>query len=269
MINIPLLPIATHKDMESVFVKITPQDVIYTNFETSRLLTLTGNALTQSVCSLTASVNGSNSSHYYVIRSRIADLGFLLSNTSISSSFGFFGLRKRKFDTSLRDGTLSASVSSSNAHAGDYFDSGSGQIMAKNGASAVGCFLVHDGFFVVTSSQSSMVTSITSISYKARVLQTTLNVFCKCQPNELNFSLNPTAFSSGSVGNWMAAPFTASTSASLYKSDLVSSGIAWQPLITSVGLYDDDNNLLAIAKLAKPLRKPSDVPITFALQLDL
>ena len=85
----------------------------------------------------------------------------------------------------------------------------------------------------------------------------------------MNFSLNPTAFSTGSVSSYMEDPLTASTSSCDYDSQLVSSGISWQPLVTTVGLYDDDNNLLAVAKLAKPLRKPTDIPLTIKTQIDI
>jgi hypothetical protein len=42
-----------------------------------------------------------------------------------------------------------------------------------------------------------------------------------------------------------------------------------EPFITTIGLYSEDNSLLAIAKLAQPIRKPVSYPITFRVQLDL
>lgn len=42
----------------------------------------------------------------------------------------------------------------------------------------------------------------------------------------------------------------------------------FNPYITTVGLYNDDNELLAIGKLAQPIQKPSDYDITFMLRFD-
>jgi hypothetical protein len=38
--------------------------------------------------------------------------------------------------------------------------------------------------------------------------------------------------------------------------------------ITSIGLYDDDNNLLAVGKLSEPLRKDPTIEYTLRARLD-
>ena len=42
-----------------------------------------------------------------------------------------------------------------------------------------------------------------------------------------------------------------------------------QVYISKVGIYDDDNNLIAVAKLAQPYRKEESDSISFKLKLDL
>jgi len=42
-----------------------------------------------------------------------------------------------------------------------------------------------------------------------------------------------------------------------------------QVFISKIGIYDEDKNLIAIAKLAKPVKKPEDRDITFKLKLDI
>ena len=39
--------------------------------------------------------------------------------------------------------------------------------------------------------------------------------------------------------------------------------------VTSVGLYNDDSELLAIAKMARPIKILPDYPINFLIKLDL
>ena len=39
--------------------------------------------------------------------------------------------------------------------------------------------------------------------------------------------------------------------------------------ISKIGIYDDNNNLIAIAKLARPVKKTEDRQFTFKLKLDI
>ena len=70
---------------------------------------------------------------------------------------------------------------------------------------------------------------------------TSTNFFCRVNNKRYNFSSNPTFFT-GSDG--------ALTQQTFFKDPKV--------YITTVGMYNDDNELLAIAKLSKPLMKNWD-----------
>lgn len=272
MLNSPTLPIRVNDDIVSSYVKIEPDDVIYTNFETSRLLTYTiDDNLTGVAFSITAGITSSNSGYFYVTRQLLYNEKFESTYTALTSDIGIYAIKKRHFDCKIENGTFTATVTGT--FAGDYFDSGSGELKRKDGAdTTIGVFLNNWGMMVVTStsaSLSSIVQAVTSVKYKAVVEHTELSVFCRCNPNELNFTLNPTAFNLSACGDYMKDPFTASTSASQYFPDLVSSGRNWQPSITTIGLYDDDNNLLVVGKLAKPIRKSTDLPFSVRVQVDL
>ncbi len=43
---------------------------------------------------------------------------------------------------------------------------------------------------------------------------------------------------------------------------------AFNPYITSIGLYDDNRELLAVAKLARPIKKPKEYDISFTIRFD-
>tara|TARA_A100001201_G_scaffold8659_1_gene13117 strand:+ start:19386 stop:21158 length:1773 start_codon:yes stop_codon:yes gene_type:complete len=45
-------------------------------------------------------------------------------------------------------------------------------------------------------------------------------------------------------------------------------GSAWKPYITTVGLYDDQARLLAVAKLARPIQKREDIDMNFLIRWD-
>lgn len=94
---------------------------------------------------------------------------------------------------------------------------------------------------------------------------------------ELNYSNNPTFVKSGQVRK--QTPVTGSR---IYreidnikaKNTMTSSyadptgSYQKQTFITKIGLYDDDNNLIAIATLANPVKKLEDIDYTFKLKLD-
>ena len=87
----------------------------------------------------------------------------------------------------------------------------------------------------------------------------TLTIFetqykCTIRENEFNFSTNPTQISGSS------------NSGVLYS---FATGSFFTPYATTVGLYDNDYNLLAVAKLAQPLPLSSVTDTSILVNLDL
>jgi len=76
-------------------------------------------------------------------------------------------------------------------------------------------------------------------------------VLCKVPAGDCNVSMNPT----------LRKP----------KSEIIQSqftGSAFKPYITTVGLYDDNAQLLAVAKLARPVQKREDIDMNFLVRWD-
>ena len=94
---------------------------------------------------------------------------------------------------------------------------------------------------------------------------------------ELNFSPNPTFTSYNTSG----APSTSGTTAYVQnnavtiKNTISSSFYDYdakqkrQTFITKIGIYDEHKNLIAVANLAKPIKKHEDNDYTFRLKLDI
>jgi len=75
-------------------------------------------------------------------------------------------------------------------------------------------------------------------------------IFCRARNSEFNYSLNPTFETSSFISSYnefLQVPAT---------------------YITSVGLYNDNNELLAVAKLSKPLKKEFDTEALVRVKLD-
>lgn len=91
-----------------------------------------------------------------------------------------------------------------------------------------------------------------TISWTSRYPVYTTNFKIKLKDYEFNHSLNPTAMKD-IFGNI---------------SDNIS-GSEFKPYITTVGLYNDSKELLAVAKLSKPVPKSNHTDMTFVIKLDI
>jgi hypothetical protein len=79
----------------------------------------------------------------------------------------------------------------------------------------------------------------------------TSHYFVRANNREFNFSNNPT-FVTGSIGQFVNASFERDP----------------RVYITTVGLYDDANELLAVAKTSKPIEKSFDKEVAIKVKLD-
>ena len=79
-------------------------------------------------------------------------------------------------------------------------------------------------------------------------------VSCMVKDSDYNLSYNPTLvngnYSSGSLKDF-------------------ATGSSFYTYATQIGLYDDDNNLLAVAKLGKPIMMSPDTDMTFVVKYDI
>ena len=85
---------------------------------------------------------------------------------------------------------------------------------------------------------------------------------CTIRSNELNYSLNPSLLSSSLRGQNKILE-----SGSAQYEDFVT-GSDFSPYVTSIGLYDDEQNLLAVAKLSQPLKTSQTTDTTILINLD-
>lgn len=302
----PLLPIVINKDVESSYVRLDTNDQVIFDFESSNLNIIDNivcsaskgindhtivSSPEDSVCAMTSSYNGSFSGYWHVVRKIMINNGYDKSLTATTGDdLGVFTLKKRTYDTGIISGSLTATCTGNEFGqnfvgdniADDYYDDGYGNLVRSSNGDKIGSVFLDEGMFVVTSSSMREVaTSITKISFKTRVKHSNLNVFCKCQPNELNYTLNNTAASTASLcafgesienvhnSIYTKTSITSSTERFEYWPDLVSSGFAFSPMISSIGLYNDNNDLIAVAKLTRPVKKPTDLPITFRVSIDI
>ena len=90
------------------------------------------------------------------------------------------------------------------------------------------------------------------IEWKSNLPIYTQNYHCKVKANDLNFTLNKTA---------------ANQQTGQIKDNI--SGSAFQPYVTTIGLYNDANQLIAVAKTASPIPKSTNTDMSFHIKLDM
>jgi hypothetical protein len=83
---------------------------------------------------------------------------------------------------------------------------------------------------------------------------------CTIRANEFNYSLNPSLITDYGQDNIIPS------GSSTYKGFVT--GSDFSPYVTTVGLYDDEQNLLAVGKLAQPLQTSQTTDTTILINID-
>ena len=112
--------------------------------------------------------------------------------------------------------------------------------------------IVETGSFDGTNNYSEVTSGNFTVNYKGVHNLTTFEYVCTALPNELNQTQNITIFKPGGAGK--------------LKNHLT--GSLFPTYITEVGLFDDDENLIGIAKLSKPIPKSRKIPMRFFVRMD-
>jgi hypothetical protein len=116
------------------------------------------------------------------------------------------------------------------------------------------------------------------MSFEGTEIIPTLTMLAHANKNDLNWSNNPSYLQSGSFNNYLAVTSsntyiensqlsiknTISSSFSNY-----SASFKPQTFINSIGIYDEDGELIGIATVANPVRKTNEQDYTFKLKIDL
>ena len=146
-------------------------------------------------------------------------------------------------------------------------DDGNAKLRINKTGSDVGNIFYNHGLAAVqrniTASAASLISSDgISIQNAAGVtssFQSMVNIYehtivCQIGPSEYNTTFNPTSFETTTAGT------------SSFNADMVSGSVV--PMITTIGLYNNFNELLAVAKLSKPITRTKYTDQTFVIKFD-
>lgn len=138
-------------------------------------------------------------------------------------------------------------------------DDGNGELFLATGAplvrstTRVGDIIYNQGIVVITNTGSVNLTTTGSYSvgWNSNLPIYTYNVHCQVKDSEMNTSYNPTLLDEEGE---IKEEFT---------------GNIFTPYITSIGLYNGAHELLAVAKLNRPIPKVDNIDMVFIVKLDL
>lgn len=141
-------------------------------------------------------------------------------------------------------------------------DDGNGNLVEVNSGTVinqrVGNIFYAQGMAVITSQAPEFGALMFDSAYNTRLDVTSeLTIYqnevrCLVNENDFNYTLNPSAIQSGTSGSYINAI----------------TGSDFDPYATTVGLYNDSNELLVVGKLSRPYRMPPNTDMTFIIRWD-
>ena len=186
--------------------------------------------------------------------------------TATNSTIGVISIPSRLFGNYIQPNTFlwkSSSIS--------ITDDGEGNLI--QGGSICGNIFYYHGIAVITSGSSGDISNFVTSPAVTCSFNSSLTLYetqykCTIRESEFNFTLNPSAELDGQL-----TTYTNLQTSSFYQpgngqlnNNLTGSYFA--PYVSTVGLYDDNQNLLAIGKLSQPLPTSATTDTTILINID-
>ena len=171
--------------------------------------------------------------------------------TGSNDEVGVISIPSNIFGENIKPGTLTYKTEGIS-----YTDDGEGGLISAS--LKVGDIIYEHGITTLTSA-SNNINSFTTSSNITCSFESTITLYesqykCTIRENEFNFPQNPTIISSSSNSGIM---FDFAT------------GSYFTPYVTTVGLYNNNKELLAVGKLAQPLPLSTTTDTNIIINLDL
>lgn len=171
--------------------------------------------------------------------------------TASNDEIGIMSIPSNIFGEYIKPGTFNYETEGIS-----YTDNGEGGLISAS--LKVGDIIYKHGIITLTSA-SSNIDSFTTSSNVTCSFQSTLTIYesqykCTFSPNEYTYTQNPSAIS-GSTNSGVVYDFL--------------TGSYFQPYVTTVGLYNKANQLVAVGKLSQPLQSSNVTDTTILVNLDL
>ena len=171
--------------------------------------------------------------------------------TGSNNEIAVIAIPSNLFGEYIKPGTFTLMYES-----GSLTDDGESNLIS--GSSKIGDIIYEHGMVIITKTPS-IIQDISMSQNLSCEFESTVTIYesqykCTIRENEYNFSQNPTLIS-GSSNSGVIYNFA--------------TGSFFTPYATTIGLYDNNYNLLAVAKLAQPLPLSAVTDTSILVNLDL
>ena len=183
--------------------------------------------------------------------------------TASDSTIGVISIPSRLFGNYIQPNSFIWKSSSFT-----IIDDGEGNLIS--GSTIYGNIFYYQGLAIITSGSSADILNFVTSSAVTCSFSSSLTIYetqykCTVRSNEFNATLNPSAEVSGSILSYSGSYFYQPNGG--IPTDNVT-GSYFAPYVSTVGLYDEDQNLLAVGKLAQPLPTSATTDITILVNMD-
>ena len=203
---------------------------------------------------------------------------------NLESEFGLISIPQHKYGEGIKVGTVKFTDNNNDKV---YLDDGYSNLVS--GSTICGNIMYDRGFVILTKDTPSGSLTDFRIEYNSTQTIYENEIFISVLENEFNVSQNRTAlidadYESGSLithgqysySSHYSQSYTNLRSAKVnplfnhydVSSSLDPTGSYLAPFITTIGLYDNELNMVAVAKLARPMKSLPDYPLNFIIRFD-
>lgn len=146
-----------------------------------------------------------------------------------------------------------------------YNDDTQGNLFDSN-AEYVGNIIYTHGIIILTNQSAATLNGNVSVAFRPTRTVYETQYKCTIRPDEFNYSLNPTLLSGSELTNPINSDgLPVNVSGDVYS---FMTGSAFAPYVTTVGLYNSTNELLAVAKLSQPIPTSRTVDMNIVINMD-
>ncbi len=193
----------------------------------------------------------------------------------LETEFALLAVPQIKYGEGIKIGSVVLNDDSTGKR---YTDDGYSNLLS--GSTICGNIFYDRGFVILTKDAvSGSILNNFTLNYRSTVTIYENEIFLSVLENEFNVSQNPSAVDwnlDRSVGKIKYNTIQSSVDATVfggfgdyeYSSSIDPTGSYLAPYITTIGLYDNEMNMVAVAKLPQPIKSLPDYPLNFIVRFD-
>jgi hypothetical protein len=193
--------------------------------------------------------------------------------TASNSKIGVVSIPSQLYGDYINPGSFYFRWQWQSANFVTLIDDGEGRLLLSGSTTQAGVITYQHGLAVITSFPNPTPLTIPAFyeagnvtcSFQSSRLIYETQYKCTIRENEFNYTLNPSVISGSNFTNPLLKSSSLNRSGQVYG---FITGSNWAPYVTTVGLYNENQELLAVAKLSQPLPTSRTTDTSILINID-